>query len=76
MLVNSESTSRLAMNNLESCETISLAKENETLVVSSLDVILDKIGNKNFANLYVGVPIADKMGIYAGKLSMQGLYTI
>ena len=53
----------VAINNLESCETISLAKENESLLVSSLDVILDKIGTKNFANLYEGIPIADKMGV-------------
>ena len=56
MLVNSESTSRLAINNLESCETISLAKENESLVVYIfIRCNTRQIGNKIFANLYEGV---------------------
>ena len=36
----------------------------------------DKIGTKNFARLYVGVPIADKMGRKEGQLSMIGLFTL
>ena len=35
----------------------------------------DKIRTKNFARLYVGVPIADKMGQKEGHLSMIGLCT-
>ena len=36
----------------------------------------DKIGTKNFARLYVGVPIADKMCQKEGQLPMIGLCTL
>ena len=55
----------------------SSANENESWTVNSLTVKDEKIGNKSFSRLYVGVPIADKMGQKKGQLSMIGLlYTL
>ena len=42
--------------------TTSSAKSTEFFTVNSLDVSGDKIGLKYFANKYVGVFIADKIG--------------
>ena len=61
MLVNREWTSRLPMKNWESCSTISSAKTNESFTVYSLLVKDFKIGTRNFANLKVGVLIADRI---------------
>ena len=51
ILVNNESTSRLAMCNLESCWQISSAKWNESMTANSLAVDGVKNFSKNFANL-------------------------
>ena len=51
ILVNKESTSRLAMCNLESCWQIYSAKWNESMTVNSLAVEGVKNFSKNFANL-------------------------
>ena len=75
MLVKRLSTSKLVMIQLESKLATSSANENESWTVKSLTVKGDKIGTKNFARLYVGVPIADKMGQKEGQLSLMGLYT-
>ena len=47
--------SKFAMIQLASKLTTSSANKNESWTVNSL------IGTKNFATLYVGVPITDKM---------------
>ena len=60
MLVKRFSTSKLAMIQLASKITTSSANENESWTVNSLTVKGDKIGTKNFARLYVDMPIADK----------------
>ena len=60
MLVKRFSTSKLAMIKLASKITTSSANENESWTVNSLTVKGDKIGTKNFARLYVDMPIADK----------------
>ena len=54
------STSKLAMIQLASKITTSSANENESWTVNSLTVKGDKIGTKNFARLYVDMPIADE----------------
>ena len=67
ILVKRESTSRLAIYSWESCFRISSAKANESLTVNSLDVKGAKMGTKNLASLYAGVPIADKIGRNGGQ---------
>ena len=64
------------MIQLASKLTTSSANENESWTENSLTVKGDKIGTKNFARLYVGVSIADKMGQNEGQLSMIGLCTL
>ena len=76
MLVKRLSTSKVGMIQLASKLPTSSANENESWTVNSLTVKSDKIGTKNFARLYVGVPIADKMGQKEGQLSMVGLCTL
>ena len=56
--------------------TTSSTNKNEPWTVNSLTVKSDKIGIKNFARLYVGVPIADKMGRMEEQLPMIGLCTL
>ena len=76
MLVKGLSTSKLAMIQLASKLTTSSANENELWTVNSLTVKSDKTGTKNFARLYVGVRITDKMGRKEGQSSMIGLCTL
>ena len=64
MLVNNDSTSRLAIKRELSYFVISLAKLKESLTVNSLWVKDSKIGIKNFARLYPGVLIAERIGLY------------
>ena len=73
ILVNRDSMSKLAITRLESNVKSSSAKENESLIVYSLDVKDASKGTKNFAILYVGVPISDKMGRKGGTPSLIGL---
>ena len=62
ILVKRLSTSKLGMIQLVSKLATSSANENEWWTINSLTVKGDKIGAKNFTRVYVGVPIADKMG--------------
>ena len=62
MLLKRKSISRLPLKNSESCSTISSAKTNEYFTVYLLLVKDFKIGTRNFANLYVGLLIAGKIG--------------
>ena len=75
MLINKESTSRLAKNKLGSFSQISSAKWNETVTVYSFWVKGVKNGSKNFASLYVGVPIAYKIGWKGGRPFLISLCT-
>ena len=52
---------------------ISLANENESWTVYSFSLKGFKIGTKNLANLYAGVPMADRIGLKDGQLSSTGL---
>ena len=76
MFVKRLSTSKLAMIQLASKLVTSSANENKSWTVNSLTVKGDKTGTKNFSRLYVGVPIAVKMGWKEGQLSMIGLCTL
>ena len=76
MLVKRFSSPKLALIQLASKLATSSANENESWTVNSLAVKGDKIGTKNFARLYVPVPIADKMGQKERHLSMIGLCTL
>ena len=62
ILVNKESTSNDVMYRLESCFLISSANENVSDTVCLLIVNSLSKGTKNFAKLYVDVPIADRIG--------------
>ena len=42
----------------------------------SLVVRGSRIGTKNFASLYVGVPMADKIGLKDGRPSLTILWTL
>ena len=66
ILGNNESISKLPITRELSCSTISFAKQKVSLTVNSIDVIEFILGTKNFAILYDGVPIAEKIGLKGG----------
>ena len=45
----------------------------ESFTVNSSCVISDRTGTKNFASLYVGVPIAERIGPNGGNPFIRGL---
>ena len=47
-----------------------------SLTVYSLVVRGSSTGTKNFASLYVGVPMADKIGLKDGRPSIKILWTL
>ena len=75
-MVKSDSTSKLAILRLESKLNNSSANENESLIVYSFEVKGANKGTKNFGNLYVGVPISDKIGRKGGTPSSIGLWIL
>ena len=48
----------------------------ESLTVNSFCVILDRKENKNFASLYVGVPIAERIGLNSVNPLIKGKWTL
>ena len=48
----------------------------ESLIVNSFCVISYRRGTKNFASLYVGVPIAERIGLNGGNPFIRGLCTL
>ena len=76
MLVKRLSTSKLALIQVASKLTTFSANENESRTVNPSTVKVDKIGTKNFARLYAGMSIADKMDRQERQLSMIGLCTL
>ena len=48
----------------------------KSLTVNLICVISDKIGTKNFASLYVRVPIAQRIGLNGGSPFIRGLHTL
>ena len=75
MLVNKDSTSRVAIYR-ELSYLISLAKLKESLIVNLLWVRGSSIGIKNLAILYLGVFIADKIGLNFAKLLTTNLWIL
>ena len=71
MLVKSDSTTKLAIASLESKLSSSSGNVKESLIVYSLVVRGSSIGTKNFASLYVGVLMADRIGLKAGRPSVK-----
>ena len=69
MLVKGDSISKLAIANFESKLWSSSANVKDSLVYS-LVVRGSAIGTKKFVSLYVGVPMADKIGLKDGMPSM------
>ena len=76
IFVNKKSTSKLPITRELSCSTISFAKQKVSLTVNSLDVLEFILGTKNFAILYDGVPIAERMSLKGGHPSTMFLYTL
>ena len=70
MLVKSDSISKLAITSLESKLWSSSENVKESLIVYSVVVRSSSTGTKNFARLYVGVPMADKIGLKDGSPSV------
>ena len=75
MLVNSDSTSGLAIKMELSYSVISLGKLKESLTVNSLWAKASKIDIKSFARLYLGLLIAERIGLNLGTLWTTGLWT-
>ena len=48
----------------------------EFFTVNSFCVISDRTRTKNFASLYVGVPIAKRIGLNGGNSFIMGLCTL
>ena len=67
IFVNKESTAKLAIYKLASCWQISSAKWNDCDTVYSLVVEDVKNCNKKFANMQVGVPIAERIARKRGN---------
>ena len=77
MLVTRDSMSKLvAITRLEWNIKSSSDKKNESLIVYSLDVKGASKGTKNFAILYAGLPISDKIERKGGTPSLIGLYVL
>ena len=76
MLVNKPSTSKLAMWRPLTWGKISSTKVKESLTENSFCIISDRNGTKNFASLYVGVPIAERMGVNDSNPVLRGLCTL
>lgn len=76
ILVNKESTSRLATFRLFSYNKTSSTKERESLTVNSLWDISEKMGTKSFVDLYVRSPIVKRMGLIRGSSFLRSLCTL
>ena len=76
MLVKTNWKSRLTMKNPGSWSAISVANSNYFFAVYILVVIDSRRGTRNLARLYVGVLIADIIGLKGGQLSTNYLWTL
>ena len=76
MLLNKASTSKLAIQRSLSWVKILSTKMKEPLTVNWCNVISDRTGTKNFANLYVGVTITERVGLNGGNPFLRGLCTL
>ena len=66
MFVKSDSIPKLVITSFESKLWSSSVNMKESLRVYSLVDRGSSIGTKNFASLFVGVPVADKIGLKDG----------
>ena len=73
MLVKRDSTSRLAMKSPGSWSAISLENSKLFFTVYIMVVIDSRRGTGNLARLYIGVLIADVIGLKGGQLSTNCL---
>ena len=71
MLVKRDSTSKLAMKSPGSWSAIYLANLKLFFTVCILVVIGSRRKTRNLARLYVGVSIADVIGLKGGQLSIN-----
>ena len=55
---------------------ISSAKVKESLTVNWFCVTSDRTAAKFFASLYVGIPIAERIGLNGGNPFIRGLCTL
>ena len=55
---------------------ISSTKVKKSWSVNSFCIIPDKMGPKNFASLYAGVPTAGRIGMNGCNLFLRGLYSL
>ena len=55
---------------------VSFYNITESLIVYSLVVRGSRIGTKNSASLYVGIPMADEIGLKDGRPSVTILWTL
>ena len=76
MLVKRDSTSRMAMKSPGSWSAISLANSKLFFTVYIWVVIGCRRGTRNFARLFVGILIADIIGLKGGQLSANCLWTL
>ena len=76
MLVNRYSISKLAITSLESKLWCCSAYVKESLIVYWLVVRSSSIGTKNFASLYVGVHVADKVGVKDRRPSVKSFWNL
>ena len=77
MLLKSDFTSKLVLIIiLGSNSSTSLANENEYFIVYSLAVIDFSNLSQNFANFYLGVSIANKIGWKVGIPSSKALWIL
>ena len=76
MFVNKASTSKLAIWRSLFWAKISSTKVKEPLTVNSFWVISDRTGTENFGSLYVGVPIAEIIGLNGDNPFTRGFCTL
>ena len=54
--------------------TISSERAKESFTVSSLYVTEESLGTKNFVRLWLGVPIAESIGLNGGQTLVMAFY--
>ena len=75
-LVNKKSTTKLPIKRLLYWLTISSAKQKKSFTENSVVLIEVSLGTKYFPHLFVGVPIAERIGQKGGHTSITALSTL
>ena len=76
MLVKSASTSKEPMDRDASWSNNSLLNSNELFILKGPLAMGFKMGTKNFAKLYIAVPMTDNIGLILGNPLANGLCTL